>query len=146
MIKFIVNISPSYKQKAAVFLILGVSRCFRKHKVIYYGDKFKALKGRFGWVILELSAVENLNQTWVYQEFSFMRKLEENWPPIYDPDFFLCFPMFSSSISLLTLNLEFSFVRKFEENNPFMFIRGMRIQYMIFEFSHASLSVKPITH
>ena len=32
-------------------------------------------------------------------------------------------------------------MRKFEENNPFMFIRGMRIQYMIFEFSHASLSV-----
>ena len=91
-------------------------------------------------VILELSVAENLNQTWVYQEFSFMRKLEENWPPIYDPDFFLCFPMFSSSI-LLTLNLEFSFVGKFEENNPFMFIRGMRIQYMIFEFSHAALSV-----
>ena len=140
MIKFIVNICPSYKQKLQFFLILGVSQCFRKPKVIYYGAKSKAFKGRFGRVILELSAAENLNQTWVFQEVSFMRKLEENWPPIYDPDFFLCFPMFSSSI-LLKLNLELSSVRKFEENNPFMFIPCIRIHYMIFGFSHASLSV-----
>ena len=77
LIKFIVNICPSYKQKPN-FLILVVSRCFRKHKVSYYGNKFKAFKGRFGRVILELSVAENLDQIWVYQEFSFLRKLEEN--------------------------------------------------------------------